>query len=304
MSDASASSACLLPGGYLDEDGSLHREVELTPLSGREEELLSGQARAETAHLVTEVLCRCVVRIGSVRPLTAPVARRLLVGDRQYLLLKLREITFGNRIEGTLFCPWPDCGARVDVDFTTGDIPVRGCEDVAATYELELSPEAAPEGGGGTAPRTVTFRLPNGADQEALGPLLAENPARALSGLLERCLVAAGEDGEGVPDVVARLSPGARREIERGMEALAPAIELGMDLGCPDCGREFTAPFDLQDFFFGELETSRDLLYRQVHYLAYHYHWSEREILELPREKRLAYIDILADEIEALNDAV
>jgi hypothetical protein len=46
------------------------------------------------------------------------------------------------------------------------------------------------------------------------------------------------------------------------------------------------------------------MLYRQVHYLAYHYHWSEHEILEMPRDKRLAYIEILADEIERLNNAL
>ena len=63
-------------------------------------------------------------------------------------------------------------------------------------------------------------------------------------------------------------------------------------------------PFDLQDFFFGELRISQDLLYREVHYLAYHYHWSEKEILALSREKRRKYIEILADEIEKLNSAV
>lgn len=305
MSDALAAGACLLPGGYLDEGGTLHRDVELVPLSGREEELLAG-TRSDGAHLVTQVLCHCVVRLGSIRPMTPDVARRLLVGDRQYLLLRLREITFGDRIEGTLSCPWPDCGARVDVDFSISDIPVRHGEERAATYTVDLPAEMrAGEGGESVpVPGTVAFRLPNGEDQEALGPVLAENPARALTGLLERCLLAVDDDRADGAAMVARLSPRARHEIERAMEARAPGVELRMDLACPECGRAFTAPFDLQDFFFGELETSRDLLYRQVHYLAFHYHWSEREILDLPREKRLAYIDILADEIEALNDAV
>ena len=45
-------------------------------------------------------------------------------------------------------------------------------------------------------------------------------------------------------------------------------------------------PFDLHRFFFGELRTDSDLLYRQVHYLAYHYHWGESEIMAMPRDKR------------------
>lgn len=296
MTGPAPPSTCTLPGGLLGDDGVVHREAVLTALSGREEEALSGLGDAAPAALVTDVLCRCVTRIGAVAPVTPPVARRLLVADRQYLLLKLREATFGERVEGTLGCPWPGCGAKIDLDFSTADVPVEGCEAVEATYRVELSPEAA-DGGA----RSVAFRLPNGADQEALGPDVARDPAAALTALLARCLLS---EGESPADLAARLSPRARLEVEQAMAARAPHVELEMDLVCPECGRSFTAPFDLQDFFFGELQTSRDLLYRQVHYLAYHYHWSEREILEMPREKRLAYIEVLADEIEALNDAV
>ena len=101
---------CRLPGGYVDEAGVVHRHVELTPLSGREEEFLAGNHRSESASLVTMVLSRCIRRIGTISPVSEQVARNLLVADRQYLLLKLREATFGDRVQATIFCPWPDCG--------------------------------------------------------------------------------------------------------------------------------------------------------------------------------------------------
>lgn len=294
---------CELPGGFVDETGVLHREAELAQLTGREEELLAGMSQAATATLVTRILCQSVRRIGTVSPVTEPVARRLLIADRQYLLLKLREATFGDRVEGTLVCPWPHCGARVDIDFSTSGIPVKTCAEPAAAYRLELSPEAALEDADGHVHRVITFRLPNGEDQEVLAPYLAENPAQTLALLLERCIVGTEAGWEGGPDLVERLSPRARMEIEQAMEDYAPALVLDMDVECQECHRAFTAPFDLQDFFFGELRTTRDLLYRQVHYLAYHYHWSEREILEMPRDKRLNYIEILAEEMEVLNNA-
>ena len=93
-------------------------------------------------------------------------------------------------------------------------------------------------------------------------------------------------------------------EIEQHMEAVAPQVELTMEGECPECDHEFAVPFDLESFFFSELRTSLDLLYREVHYLAYHYHWSEREIMEMPRQRRRMYIQVLAEEIERLNDAV
>lgn len=302
MREAGLLSTCLLPGGLLGDDGVVYREAVVVPLSGREEELLADRRGEAPAAQVTAVLARCVRRIGPVE-VTADVARRLLVADRQFLLLKLREATFGDRVAGTLACPWPHCGARMDLDFSTRDIPIRHADEVAATYDVELAEEDAPEDADGRRHRVLTFRLPNGADQEVLGPLLAEHPARALTGLFERCLLGTDAGWDDVPALVTRLSSRARLAVEQAMEERAPRLEMEMNLACPECGRASTVPFDVQDFFFGELQTGRDLLYRQVHYLAYHYHWSEHEILDMARDKRLAYIEVLADEIEALNDA-
>jgi hypothetical protein len=295
----------LLPGGYVDLDGTLQREVELAPFTGREEELLAGrQQRGESAALVTTVLQRCIRRLGTISPVSEDVTRGLLAADRQYLLLKLRELTLGDHIRATLCCPWPDCGKKVMVSFSTNAIPVVESVDKGPLYRMELSPEAAFVATDGEYYREIIFRLPNGGDQEALAPVLDQNEARALTLLLQRCICSIGPVDDPDEEAISRLSPLARLEIEQQMERVAPKVELTMESQCPECGRDYAAPFDLQDFFFGELRTSRDLLYREVHYLAYHYHWSEREIMELPRQKRRAYIELLAEEIEKLNNAI
>jgi hypothetical protein len=294
---------CVLPGGLVDDAGTVHDEVELRGLSGREEELLAGHGDAGSAALVTAVLSRCVQRIGGIREVDAGVARRLLVADRQFILLKLREATYGDQVQGSVPCPWPDCGRRVAVSFSTADVPITASPDKGPVYTLVLSPGAMP-GVEEEAERTVAFRLPTGADQELLSPLLDENEATALAGLLAHCLLRVGQD-EGVDETrVGRLSPLARLEIERGMERVAPQVDLLMEAVCAECGRDFSAHFDPQRFFFGELRVTADLLYREVHYLAYHYHWSEREIMEMPRDQRSRYIAVLADEIERLNESV
>jgi hypothetical protein len=293
-----------LPGGYIDEGGVLHREVEVAPLSGREEEFFANKQVKGTAALVTTVLSRCVRRIGTMSPVNEEMVRNLLVADRQYLLLKIRESTFGERVQANIFCPWPDCGARVDIDFSIRDIPVRESVQKGPVYRVSLSEDAAIVDAQGLKHREVFFRLPNGADQEAVSSLLLENEAKALSTLLGRCILGVGHTKNPGNEVVRMLSPRARMEIEKEMEIVAPAVDLIMEAKCPECGREFAIPFDLQDFFFGELRIGADLLYREVHYLAYHYHWSEREIMEMSREKRRRYIEVLADEIERLNNAV
>jgi uncharacterized protein DUF6760 len=270
-----------LPGGYWDSGGRLHRSFELSALTGREEELLL-TAGAETASLVTAVLSRCLVRLGDLSPVPSAVVRSLLVGDRQYLLLRLRQLTFGDAVRANLLCPWPECGGRVSATFSLSSVPVVAPPERAPTFTVPVRDAE------------VTFRLPTGADQEELSALAATNEAEALTRLLARCVV-----GSSVED----LSSAARAELEDHMSRLAPRVEQTMELACVECGRTFLAPFDIHRFLLGELRTDRELLYQEVHYLAFHYHWSESEIMAMPREKRRTYIEVLGDAIEVLNGA-
>jgi len=282
---------CQLPGGYWDTQGHLHKEAVLTPLCGREEELLATRQVATTAALATQVLSRCVQRLGPIYPVTEEITRSLCIGDRQYLLLRLRILTFGDRLQATVPCPWPDCSQSIDIDFQLSQLPVKSSEHFIHTVTL-------PEN------RIVQFRLPNGADQELLSPLLDQNEAETLTSLLHRCIQKLDDVEHPSLALIQTLTPLDRLTIERHMEAAMPGVDLTLQANCPECGRNFLIPFDLQDFFFGELNISQDLLRREVHYLAYHYHWSEQDILSMSRHKRRHYIEILAEEIERLNDAM
>jgi hypothetical protein len=294
----------LLPGGYVDADCGLLREVELAPLSGRDEELIAGQQPTANAALLTALLARCVLHLGPVRPVSEDLARRLLVVDRQFLLLKLRQITFGDHVQATVQCPWEACWKKVDIDFSLDDIPVRESEEKGPLYTRELSPEATFNSEHGEQYRQVVFRLPSGEDQEAISHVVEENEAKALALLLARCIRRLGLLQDPGPEVIRQLSPVARTEIERHMEVAAPHVDLTLAARCPECDREFTVPFDLQGFFLAECQTSREILYREVHYLAYHYHWSEQEILTLSREKRRKYIAILAEELGRVSHVI
>lgn len=284
---------CELPGGYLDEELALHREVELGPLAGSEEELLLSTELTSPA-AVTAVLSRCVKRIGTLPSVTEEVVRRLLVADRLFLLLKLRDATFGPMVGGSVRCPWDSCGQLMSVSFSLRDLAVKRWEDPRSTYSLEVD-------AGASDPVTVRFRLPNGEDQEAAVALLDSGERAALLAILARCIADVTPAAGSMADLLAELPPASIQRIESQMEAEAPAVDLEIVSRCPDCGRTSSMMFDPQDFFFGELRQSVELLYREVHYLAYHYHWSEREILGMSRDRRRRYIQVLSDEMERLS---
>ena len=297
----SRTSRDLLPGGYVDADGRVHREVEVVAMTGRDEERLADPAAVGSATLITELLARLVRRIGAITPVTAEVARALLVADRQFLLLKVREATFGSQVRWTVECPWADCGRRIDVAFDIGSIPVEESTAKGPWHTIVLDPADALVDGEHTH-RELSFRLPDGGDQEALAGQLDRNEAAALRLLLQRCIVRIGPFAPPPAELVQRLSPAARRAVEQRMARLAPRVDLTMESTCPECGRSYSVPFEIQGFLFGELRVDERLLRQEIHYLAAHYHWSEREIMEMPRSRRRRYVAHLAEEIERSRD--
>lgn len=259
-----------LPGGLFAADGRLLTRAELRPLTGVEEEWLAARPAEPSAAAVTRLLAACVERLGD-GPVDRAAARRLLVGDRDYLVLRLRRLTLGDLFQAVVTCP--ACGEKLDVEFRGADVAVEPRPQTAATHELAV---------GG---RVVRFRLPTGGDQEAVTRLPTSAAADAILG---RCL----EDDGGVP-----LTAADRAAVAAAMGELAPRVEVELALDCQSCGHAFDLPFDTTAFFLHEVRSGGKRLLRETHQLAFHYHWSQAEILGLRRDRRRAYLSLLSDEL-------
>lgn len=285
-----------LPAGYVGEDGAIHAEAELAPLTGRDEEFLSGLPDDIcAAAAVTALLGRCLLRVGAIEPAGEQLARELLVRDRDFLMLKLREAIFGPRVDAVLRCR--ACSKPMDVNFSLADVEVESRPLAARYFGARLSPAGGFRDGAGVERREVEFRLPTGADQEAAAAAFREGESSAREQLLARLVrPPAGADESG-PSFVARLPEAARAEIEEQMARLAPATEIELDGACPECGEPFETTFDLTGFFAAEMRNNLRTLERSVHLLAFHYHWSEGEILSLTRRKRQRYLELVEEEL-------
>jgi hypothetical protein len=297
-----------LPAGYLGADGTLHTEARLAPLTGHDEEFLTSlSGETCSAAAVTMLLGRCLKRVGLIEPVDDSVVRGLLVCDRDYLMLKLREMTFGARVDAVLGCR--ACGRRMDVTFSLEDVGVESRPLPQRFFSAELSPSGVFRDGEGVEHREVEFRLPTGADQEAAAVAFDEDERAALELLFARLVrPAAGVVGQETGEVretareageafAARLPEAARSEIELCMRRLAPSVEVDLDGACPECGEPFETSFDLTTFFAAEMQNNLRGLERAVHLLAFHYHWSEGEILSLTRRKRQRYVEMVEEEL-------
>jgi hypothetical protein len=271
---ASTPVAVSLPGGLATDEGQWLRDAELRPLTGLEEDWLIRNKNAPNAVTVTNLLSSCLVTLGG-RPVTAAMVEQLLIGDRDFLMLALRGLTLGEDFFAVVNCS--ACREKMDVNFKAGEVPVDRPPSTSGTYTLQVS-DAGRE-------RDLRFRLPTGADQEAVVGLPSEGAGEAL---LLRCLL---DDG-GIS-----VSGAEKMLIAEAIERHSPKLELELELRCPSCGHQFVVAFDTTAFFLQELRGNDRNLLQEFHSLAFHYHWSHSEILGLDRERRRTYLSLLTDEL-------
>jgi hypothetical protein len=272
--ESSVEAVVTLPGGLFLEDGRLLRQAVLRSPTGREEEWLADHT-GPIAPAVTTLIAACLVELGGMT-VDRTVARGLLVGDRDYLVLHLRRLSLGDAVQAVATCP--ACNEKLDVDFNIADIPIKERPATAGTYIVVVA-------GRGRAGRRVRFRPPTGADQEALDESGAADPVEVL---LRRCLM---------DDDASRLSATDRVAVIDEIEARSPEIDLELDLLCPACETSFVLPFDTTSFFVSELRRNGRRLLEQVHLLALHYHWTESDILDLTSARRRRYLALLGESL-------
>ncbi len=271
----------VLPFGLTDGRGRRARRASLIPINGRGEML--GAEATNPFRAALHLLASSITRLGSFHEseIDAALLGTLLPIDRDFLLLQVNRLTFGDNRFQTVACPAPECGRRVDVQF-----------DLSS-----LTPPPLPAGSVGRLllpdTREVHYRLPAAADQVELYGLPTEELEAAF---LSRC-VRSHPDGISLDiDAVLALSPELRAGIVREIAMASPEFDTTLDLECVECGKTFLFAYDPVRSLLGDLRASRSVLLREVHQLAFHYHWSQTEILRLSRSARHEYLDLLEEE--------
>jgi hypothetical protein len=241
-----------LPVGWTDDQGVTHRDVVLRKMTGREEAILADRKyQRNGGKLVTELLHSCIMRIGDRDANGRGPVTQMTSADRNYLLLKLRSVTFGAELQATYTCP--ACAEQLPVTEDLDELPVRpgGGDDGGAEIAVELEDGWVDREG--QVHTALRLRLPTGADEEAVAPQLRENASVGKNALLARCIVSLGDvpafriEGMG-PRIMSDLTMSDRRLIDQALNAAAPGVDLVRELDCPACGKHFSASLDMSNF--------------------------------------------------------
>ena len=277
-----------LPTGFAVKN-RWSRSARLRPLQGTDEEAVREIAQVLLpVERITMLLLRCLVNLGEKSVIDFDDVRSLTAGDRDALLLHLRRLTYGNEIQSILTCPQSVCGEKMDLGLSISDVLVAPDKNAKATHETAINMNGSTY--------DVKFRLPTGADQEAVAKLAHRDPHTASELLLQQCIDEIRKNGTKI-EFENNLPVALVESLSKRMAELDPQAEILLDVTCPSCKQNFLANFDIGDYFFRELITHSQQLYREVHILALHYHWSENDILKMSYLKRQVYLKLLADSL-------
>jgi len=102
-----------LPKGYVDASGEVHREIAIREITGADQEaMLNTQLRSNPAKMLSALLARVITRLGTLedRQIDTHVAAGMFKSDRDFLILKLKEIDSGPDMDINVECP--DCNRK------------------------------------------------------------------------------------------------------------------------------------------------------------------------------------------------
>jgi hypothetical protein len=231
-----------LPGGLV-HDGTVIRTVIVRELTGEHEELLAKSSQARNATHFLSVLMECgVARVGDTEPKeTRKLLKRLLLGDRDQVILGIRKATYGEKVD-LPFWRCPECGELSDISFSLDDDvkthtldPVTGAE-----FEVPLRHDA-----------TARVRLATGEDQLAVWEPPNLTLAERNTLLLDRCVLSVkGPDGASSGKGARGMGMADRRAILTELTERQPGPRLDEVKILHDlCGKETPLGIGVGDLF-------------------------------------------------------
>ena len=228
-------------------------------------------AGGNTSALITRILGQCAVDPDGILP--EGFFRELSVGKRLEFLLVLAVGEERPLFNFPFYCE--GCGQEVEMELTLEEIAEQQREaDLIETVGVEI---------GG---RSATFRKPCGRDQENWAEMVFRDEREAAGAMIRTLAVD--------PKIMKKLSAKEFDLIDEAMDDADPLVNFLCRIGCSECGVQNEFLIDLCDVALGILSRLQQQLIVTVHKLASHYHWSEKEVFEVPHWRRMEYLDLIA----------
>ena len=205
----------------------------------REEKILADRQLAKSGQQMNALLAACWQETLDPGPYTfghaAPDWDAVLQGDRFFILLKVRTLTYGETYDFSVDCSSEQCGRRIAWSLSLDDLPVRELPGASRAALAANTPLQATLPGCG---KQVNFRLGTGAHERQLAALRERQPHRVLSAKLAQRIVEV--EGIAPGDTRAFLEDLSMRDANfllSHFETVDCGVETAIEIECPHCLR-------------------------------------------------------------------
>jgi hypothetical protein len=208
---------------------------------------------------------------------------KLPIGQRDALLLRSRELTFGTQLQGVVDCP--ACQEQLELEFDTRSLQISD----RALPDLETMETQTPNLSLTERNYQITFRLPTSAD---LVPYTsAQDVMEARQKIVEACLLSIQQNSQMIS--VHELPSELLLTLIERMDEADPYANLKLSADCPACHHSWWIVFDIVSYFWKEISSWAARLMSEVHVLAAAYGWQEKEILAMSAWRRQRYLELI-----------
>jgi hypothetical protein len=195
------------------------------------------------------------------------------IGERDRVLVQLRELLFGHKLHALVDCQ--SCGIVLELELATSTL-------LGASGGPELV-EVDAEG------YRLSCRVPRASDLADAAATGSVGAARDV--LVSRAVVSAELDGQPVapvdlPDRVVTAVAAALADAE-------PLAHVELPINCDACGATWSRPLDIDGYLWREVDAWATRLLGEIHALATAYGWSESDILALSPRRRRRYLELV-----------
>ena len=247
----------VLPAGVMEGD-KVVTSAQIVPMTGKtRKDIARADVRRDSTKVTETILQNCVKSIGD-SPIDRRTFQRLILGDREFLLLQIRKISKGDDVKYSMACG--TCEEPFHGTFSiTNDVPV---------YPMPKDVEVLTDESG-VSLRTfrvksdemaidAVFRYPFGVDQAEIAKSMRANPVASVYTLLWRCLISLnGSPQMDIPKNIFEEMPLPALDFIQGeFYSHQPGPDFSEPVRCPNCGAENQMVFQSADFFF-DPETTR-----------------------------------------------
>lgn len=230
-----------LPTGYLDADGVLHKELDIRPYTGEEEDLLAS-SKMPIHRRLGKLLENCTTRIGDIesRDKIGQAIRSLVFSDRLFLLVQIRIATNGPIYSLEQKCADAECGkvAMQHIDLNT--------------IEWKGMPEPSK--------RQFSCKLPGSGDAVTWNVLDGKREEKIHQHSMSKDLLSVGLFGrlndingkQVTMELIKKMTPSDRRFLRTEFSKYEGKLDEDVEFECPECAHIWKGSVDYAQasFFF------------------------------------------------------